>query len=112
MLIKDSCKDDICCQRSWRQCRYLLLLIKIGNVYFIILIIIALVSISLVLALEYLKTSFSTDNRKLTLDIILFTVALLERPEAINIPSTFILDDCLIIYLLACSTIFDIELEY
>ena len=68
----------------------LLILISMGAVYFITLMIIALVRISFVLKLEYLNIPFSTDDLKFTLDMILLTVAIFERPVVMNIPSIFI----------------------
>ena len=55
----------------------LLLLIRMGAAYRITLTMIELVSISLVLMLEYLKILFRTVKQKFTLDIIEFTVVVL-----------------------------------
>ena len=62
----------------------LLLHIRIGAAYRITLTIIGLVSMSLVLMLEYLKISFRTVKRKFTLDIIEFTVVVLLNPSIIK----------------------------
>ena len=76
-----------------------------------ILTIIELVSMSLVLMLEYLKISFRTVKRKFTFDIMEFTVAVLLNPEVINMPRTFIFCDCSMVYLLLWSLIWDVILR-
>ena len=86
----------------------LLLHIRIGAAYWITLTIIELVSMSLVLMLEYLKISFRTVKRKFTFDIIEFTVAILLNPEVMNIPRTFIFCDCSMVYLFAWSLMLDV----
>ena len=88
----------------------LLLHIRIGAAYRITLTIIALVSISLVLMLEYLKIMFRTVKQKFTFDIMEFTVAVLLNPEVINMPRTLIFCDCSMVYLLAWSLIWDVIL--
>ena len=59
----------------------LLLDISIHAAYLITLIMIVLVCISLVQYFAYLNTSFKTDSLKLTLDMMLFIVAVLVRPH-------------------------------
>ena len=86
----------------------LLLHIRIGEAYLITLTMIELVSISLVPMLEYLKISLSIVKRKLTFDIIEFTVAMLLNPEVMNIPRTFIFCDCSMVYLFAWSLMLDV----
>ena len=76
----------------------LLLLINMGTTCFITLMKTALVRISFVLKLEYLNIPFSIDDLKLTLDIVLLTVAIFLRHEVMNIYSVLILLDCCIIY--------------
>ena len=97
--------------RTWSLDMCLLLLhIRIGAAYRITLIIIALVSMSFVLMLDYFKVSFRTVKRKFTFDIMEFTVAILLNPEVINMPRTFIFCDCSMVYLLAWSLIWDVIL--
>ena len=86
----------------------LLLHIRIGAAYRITLTIIELISMSLVLILEYLKISFRTVKRKFTFDIIELTVAILLNPEVINMPRTLIFCDCSMVYLFAWSLMLDV----
>ena len=86
----------------------LLLPISIGAAYLITLTIIELVSISLVLILEYLNISSRTVKWKFTFEIIEFTVAILLNPEVMNMPKTLIFFDCSMVYLFAWSLIWDV----
>ena len=98
--------------RTWSLDMSLLLLhIRIGAAYRITLTMIELVSMSLVLMLEYLKISFRTVKRKFTFDIIELTVAILSNPELINMPRTLIFCDCSMVYLLAWSLMWDVILR-
>ena len=85
----------------------LLLHIRIVTAYSFTLTTIGLVSMSLVLMLEYLKISFRTVKQKFTLDIIEFTVAVLLNPEVMNLPRTFIFCDCSMAYSFAWSLMLD-----
>ena len=88
----------------------LLLLMRMGAAYRITLTMIELVSISLVLMLDYLKISFRTVKRKFTLDIFEFTVVVLLNPEVMNMPRTFIFCDCSMVFLFTWCSILDVIL--
>ena len=87
--VKPSIGRDHLISSTWSFDMSLLLLpIRIVGANLITLIIIELVSMSLVLILEYLKISFRTVKRKFTFDIIELTVAILLHPEVMNMPRT------------------------
>ena len=76
--VKPSIGQEHLISSTWSLDMSLLLLpISIGAAYLITLTIIELVSMSLVLILEYLKISFRTVKRKFTFDMIEFTVVIL-----------------------------------
>ena len=80
--VKPSIGREHLISSTWSLDMSLLLLpISIGAAYLITLTIIELVSISLVLILEYLKISFRTVKQKFTLDIVEFTVVVLLNPS-------------------------------
>ena len=100
--VKPSIEREHLISSTWSLDMSLLLLpISIGAAYLITLTIIELVSMSLVLILEYLKISFRTVKRKFTFEIIEFTVAILLNPEVMNMPRTLIFCHCSILYLFA-----------
>ena len=88
--VKPSIGREHLISSTWSLDMSLLLLpISIGAAYLITLTIIELVSMSLVLILEYLKISFRTVKQKFTIEIIRFTVAILLNPEVMNISRPF-----------------------